>query len=343
MIFLTRAASLHGYQEFAISQQLEPARMLREVGLPEDVLEHPDSLIAYHRFTALINLSAKASGNPAFGLQFGLHQGVGVFGSLLYLARNTQNVGEALHDLSRYYHVHSTSAEVALQRQGEYALLGYSTDEENLRGNSQISELAMGVGLQLMRTLLGTRWQPEAVLFQHAPLSAPAVYQRLLGVKPRFNCDVDAWMFDAKLLDIPLDSADRELHRLIQQHLDIISHMDSRELPGYVQQLMRKLLPSGRVTIEYIADVMRLSPRTLQRHLAAEGTSFQQLLEQTRQAMTVRYMKESDISLIQLTEILGYTDQSTFTRAFQRWFGASPREWMKQQDLRRPRRINPRR
>ncbi|MGH8435860.1 MAG: AraC family transcriptional regulator [Pseudomonas sp.] len=334
MTYLTRASALSGFHEFAAGKALKPAVLLREAGLPSDILEQPDSLISYRRFALLLELCAQASDNPSFGLQFGLHQGVGIFGSLLYLVRNAKNVGEALHDLGQYFHIHNNAAEVVVQLQEDHALLCYSSQVEDLPGNRQLSELAIGVGHQLMRTLLGSRWQPSAVLFQHAPLAPPSTYRRLLGMTPRFNSSFDAWMFDTKLLSVPLSDADLGLHRLMQQHLDTLSGLKSNELPNYVQRLLRNFLPNGRVTVEYIADFMKLSPRSLQRHLAEAGTSFQQLLDQTRQSMTVRYLKESNINLTQLAEILGYADQSAFTRAFQRWYGVSPREWIKQQNLR---------
>ncbi|MNL38224.1 HTH-type transcriptional regulator VirS [compost metagenome] len=151
---------------------------------------------------------------------------------------------------------------------------------------------------------------------------------------PRFNSPFDAWMFNTRLLSVPLIDADQALHRLIQQHLDALNGMEGNELPDYVQRLLRNLLPCGRATVEYIANVIKLSPRSLQRHLAQAGTSFQQILDQTRQAMTVRYLKESDLTLIQIAGILGYSDQSAFTRAFQRWYGVSPREWIKQHNFR---------
>lgn len=137
-------------------------------------------------------------------------------------------------------------------------------------------------------------------------------------------------MFDAHLLESPLSAADKNLHRLIQQHLESLDQLSIHELPTYVQQLLRSFLPNGRVTVELIANYMMLSPRTLQRYLANEGTSFQALQDQTRQALATRYLRDSEISLTQLAGLLGYSDLSAFSRAFQRWFGKSPREWQKQ-------------
>lgn len=330
MTDFSRASSLYGFAEFAASQGLKPAELLKEVGLPDDVLENPESLISYRKFLNLLDLCAQRSGNQLFGLQYGLHQGVGIFGPLLYLIRNAKDVSEALQELAHYYHLHSGAAEVKLELQGEHALLCYSPVDENLPSIRQGAELALGVGMQLMRTLLGSRWQPKAILLQHAPVSESSAYRRMLGLVPQFNTPFNAWVFDARLLESPLSSADENLHRLIQQHLDSLDQMSIHELPTHVQQLLRSFLPSGRVTIEQIADYMLLSTRTLQRCLAEEGTSFQNLLDKTRQAMATRYLRDSAISLTELAGLLGYSDLSAFSRAFQRWFGQSPREWQKQ-------------
>ncbi|WP_212625532.1 AraC family transcriptional regulator [Pseudomonas sp. PP3] len=331
MTYLTRASSLHGFNEFARSQNINPDMLLREAGLPRDVMENPDALISFHRFALVLELASKASANPVFGLEFGLYQGVGIFGSLLYLVRNARSVGDALRDLGHYFHVHDNYGDVVVHQADEHALLYYASEAENLPGSRHVSELVVGVGHQLMRTLLGNRWQPAVAMFQHSAAVNPVRYRRLLGVAPRFNSAFDAWMFDVNLLSVSLSDADPALHRLMQQHLDNISRLHSNQLPSHIQRLLRSFLPSGRVTIDHIADFMRLSPRSLQRHLAEQGTSFQTLLDDTRQSMTLRYLEESDMTLMQLTEVLGYANQSAFSRAFQRWFGVSPRQWLKQQ------------
>ncbi|MCY1546281.1 Helix-turn-helix domain protein [compost metagenome] len=109
--------------------------------------------------------------------------------------------------------------------------------------------------------------------------------------------------------------------------------LDLQALPHYVQKLLRNRLPSGNVGVEQVAEQMMLSPRTLQRYLQAEGTSFQRLLDSTRQSMAIRYLRDSSISLTQLSGLLGYTSLGAFSRAFSRWTGTSPQKW-KQQHLR---------
>lgn len=162
MTDFSRASSLYGFGEFAVSQGLKPGELLKEVGLSRDLLENPESLISYRKFLNLLELCAQRSGNQFFGLQYGLHQGVGIFGPLLYLIRNAKNVREALQELAHYYHLHSGAAEVKLELQGDHVLLLYSPGYEGLLSLRHGTELALGVGMQLMRTLLGSRWQPLA-------------------------------------------------------------------------------------------------------------------------------------------------------------------------------------
>ncbi|CAD5109943.1 AraC family transcriptional regulator [Zestomonas carbonaria] len=331
MTDLARASALHGLAEFAALYDLQAAQLLKDAGLPGDSLERPEHLISYRKFVRLLEIGELRSGNPFFALEFGLHQGVGVFGPLLYLIRNAKDVGDALRELSQYFHLHASAAEVRLEIEGDHALLHYDVvDIDNLPNLRLAIEIVAGVAMQLMRTLLGSRWQPSALLLQHAPVVEPQSYKRLLGLVPQFNTPFNAWIFDARLLETPLFSADPELHRLIRQHLSTLDQITIRELPTHVQQVLRSLLPNGRVSIEQISQYLMLSPRTLQRYLAEEGTSFQQLLDQTRQAMASSHLRDSAIDLTQLAGILGYADLSAFSRAFHRWFGMSPREWRKQ-------------
>lgn len=109
--------------------------------------------------------------------------------------------------------------------------------------------------------------------------------------------------------------------------------MSEPELPTLVQHLIRSFMPDARATIEQVADCMMFSTRKLQRLLADEGTTFQELLTSARQFMACHYLQDSTISIAQISDLLGYSSQSAFSRAFQQWYGQSPRAWLKQQVL----------
>ncbi len=344
MTYFSRASSLACFDTFAARNGLDATLMLKEVSLPPDVLDHPESLIAYQRIERLLNVCAEASGNPLFGLEYGLYQGVRIFGPLLYLLKNAETVEGSLAELARYYHLHSSGALVSIEQQGRLVVMSYRPVAGADIHSRQVIELAIGVGKQLLHTLLGKHWRPDSVHLQTAPGADELAYRRLLGQVPRFNSEANGCVFDAALLQAPLSEADPVLHQLMRQHMDKLDAMSVKELPAYVQQLMTSFLPNGRVTVEQVADYMVLSPRSLQRYLADEGTSFQRLLEDTRRAMATQYLKESDVSLTQLAGMLGYGDLAAFSRTFHRWHGKSPRQWRKDEGVALPvRRLGKRR
>ncbi|WLG81973.1 helix-turn-helix domain-containing protein [Pseudomonas sp. FP1911] len=168
---------------------------------------------------------------------------------------------------------------------------------------------------------------------QHAPVAEPEQYRRLIGLTPSFNAPRNCFMFETALLETPLHAADPAVHRLIQQHLDSVKQMSIQQLPELVQQLIRSFMPDGRATIEQIADYLNISTRTLQRQLQEKDTRFQHLLSDTRQTLASRYLLDSSISISQPADLLGYSDQTVFSRAFQRWHGQSPRERREQHQI----------
>ncbi|WGL15191.1 AraC family transcriptional regulator [Microbulbifer bruguierae] len=323
----SKASSLVMFDEACREVGLDPRGMLQRAGLPGDTLTHPDNMISFQRMAMLLDDCARESGHPLFGLELGLRQGTAVFGQLLYLVKNANTVGESLAELARYYHLHSSSGAVQMEVHNRLVILDYTPVLREGIPSRQVIEHGVAVGWQLLKMLLGRHWAPRALYLQTAAGAPARTYARLLNITPDFNSDRNAWVFDAALLEAPLSDADPALHALMQAHIDKLDELAPKELPAFVGQLLRSLLPNGKVSLNYVANYMMLGTRSLQRMLMEEGTSFQALLNETRQAEATRYLKESDISLTQLAGLLGYADLATFSKAFQRWFGMSPRQW----------------
>ena len=324
-----RASALYGFDGLAEELGLPWRELLREAGLPENTLDNLQGLVSYRRFLALLELSAERAHDPLFGMKLGLRQGVSVFGPILYLLNNASTVGEALSELRQYFHLHMGAAHVEVSAYGDKLQLTYRVLDPKQPGISHGAELALGVGRRLLKTLMGDNWHPHPMLLEHGPQAPLRAYRQLLGITPQFNSDTTAILLEPAELDLPLSEADAALHRLIRQHLDTLQRLTDLEVPGYVGNLLRDLLPQGRVTVNQVADLMAMSRRTLQRRLADSGTSFQHVLDETRQGMALRYLRDSDLQITQLSDLLGYADLSAFSRAFTRWFGKPPSRWQR--------------
>lgn len=336
----TRASALMGYGELAQQAGLDPEALLRNVGLPVSILEQPDGLIPYSLFLRLLDLSATQSKDPFFGIKLGLHQGITIFGPLLYLVRNAPTVGAALQEFRGYFHLHMGAAVVELERFDNLVQLSYHVLDGHQPGLIQGVELAVGVGKRLLQVLCGEQWQLTAALFEHSPHAPLKDYHHWLGVTPQFNSGANALLFEASLLERPLAAADPVLHSLIRDHLDTLERLSDPELPGYVASLLRNMLDQGRVTVDDVAAYLPISRRTLQRRLAGCGTSFQKVLDQTRQNLARRYLRDSAMQMTQLADLLGYSELSAFSRAFTRWFGTPPSQWRQVEEREAPTSVN---
>lgn len=320
-----RGTALLGFTEFATRQGLDPLSLLAEVSIPTI---DPDQHLSAHQFNELLELCAQRSKNPLFGLQFGLQYGTRGIDCLLHIVQNADTAGDVLRTLGQYFHVYSNGAELRIERHARNARLLIQVTDADTPSVRQTVELAIGTATQLMQRLLKRHWRPHSLLLRHPAGDAePGAYRSALGVTPRFNSLENAWIFEDSLLNIRLDVRDERVVQLMQPQRDELDHISLQDLPGYVQKLLRNRMPYGRVTLEQISEDLGISPRSLQRYLLAEGTSFQTLLDLTRQAMAIRFILDSSISLTQLAGLLGYAQPGAFSRAFTRWFGLNPQKW----------------
>ena len=110
---------------------------------------------------------------------------------------------------------------------------------------------------------------------------------------------------------------------------EFLADMDQADLPTTVRMKMIELLPSGECDRERIASLLNMTVRTMHNKLDSAGTSYQQLLDDTREELAREYMQKKQLSVSEIAYMLGYTDLSSFSRAFKRWTGQSPRAYLK--------------
>ena len=91
-----------------------------------------------------------------------------------------------------------------------------------------------------------------------------------------------------------------------------------------VRQALRRTLGTAQGNKVGVAGLLAIHPRTLQRHLAAEHTTFEAIREETRKEAALRYLRETKVPLGQLAGLLGFSEQSAMTRSCRRWFGVPP-------------------
>ena len=144
----------------------------------------------------------------------------------------------------------------------------------------------------------------------------------------RFRQPMCGFAFSAELLNEPLDSSDPHLHKLVSKLADaMLSELPRADsFTSRVRELITEGLPTGRASYSLIAGALHVSERTLARRLAAEGTSFKELMDQIRRQLALRYVEHTDLAFSEVAFLLGFSQTAAFYRAFKRWTDSTPLE-----------------
>lgn len=287
----------------------------------------PDSYVSCSAAVNAMEYCGRHFNDPLFGARLGAQQSADVFGIAAALGRAAPTVREGLGrivDTLPLIH----SAEGALQlavgeRQAEHRWTGDGLFATNLQGNYQ----ALILQLKLLETLGGRAFRPDHVLLcADVPASHRDELEAWVGCRVAGRQDRNAIAFPVEVLDWPVMTSNRLLFALLNVYLDSLRHDARACLPGKVAAYIRSSLALGTCSLERCARALGMSRRMLQWRLQAEGLCFSEMIEKERVALCRGLLTDSDLSMVEISGLLGYAEQSSFGRACRRWFGAAPGE-----------------
>lgn len=173
--------------------------------------------------------------------------------------------------------------------------------------------------------------------FAHPAPANVAPLVEFFGCRPLFDAGEHALHFDAALLDRPGVAADPGLLAVLDRHASaLLERVPSvHRLADRVRREIADDLRRGEVGVAAIARHLRMSTRTLQPTLAAEGTSFTAILDRVRHDAALAALRTPELSIAEIGFLLGFAELSSFYRAFKRWTGATPAEFRSEAPLAR--------
>lgn len=328
---LLRATALSGYAVVVERYGKDPEQLLESAGLSTSLLTEPDLFMPFSRFMLLMEISAQETGNPLFGAELGFEQGLRVLGSIAYGMSTSKTLREAFLFITDNYSVQSTGNVVRLQQfNDKLALISTEIVTPTSFDVRQTLDNTLAVGIRMMKGFYGSAWQPIEVQLQHSLRESDrASYRRWFGENIQFDADITGFVFRAELVDAPLPGADSMAHKMFERQLQDERLNIQENFSARVKSVIHLAIPSGDVSIESAARTMAMSPRSMQRKLQEQDTSFQELVDVTRRQMAEHYLLSSKLQLTQIAELVGFSRVSNLTHAFRRWHGVSPTEWRK--------------
>jgi AraC-like DNA-binding protein len=273
--------------------------------------------------------SAADLGCPDFGLRLADRQDIGILGTLAVAMRYSATVGEAMACCSKYLHVYNAAIGFAIntgERRGQARFVFRVLPGHHLRW-AQTAEHGIGLTWRILTLLSEGRCHLQQVWFPHPAVATEATYQSRFPAPLNFRSDGAGLAVAAKDLNLPISENNQELHDLATRYLDRQLPRGRTRFAVQVRQAIEALLGTGTCGHRQVASALYMHPRTLQRRLREEGTSFEDIKDETRRDLAERYLSQPDLPLTQVAALLDYSEQSALGRSCRRWFHTTPRDF----------------
>jgi AraC-like DNA-binding protein len=326
---MVRAAGLRGLPALIDSLGGDGAGLLARFHVPAGALETDDAVIDSTAAGRILEHAAAELACPDLGLRLAGQQNAQVLGPLAVAIENSPTLGAALDCATRFLFVHSPALSVAQipdpsGRPGVIGLLYAGADPEGLP--PQVADLGLGLFHRIIVLLHGGPYGLRSVHLPHAPLAPVARYTDFFGADVRFLRAAAVLRVPAQLADEPVPGGNQVLRDLALDYISSHFPEPGQPVTARVQLLLTQSLGSSPVDIGAIARLLQTHPRTLQRRLAAEQTTFETILDGVRRAAAHRLITQTEVPFSQVTAMIGLAEQSALSRAARRWFGVPPRQ-----------------
>jgi AraC-like DNA-binding protein len=310
-----------------------PSGPFVRAGVPLQAFKNPDHRIAFESLGRLLDESATATGCEHFGLLVGERFELDGLGAIGRLMGNSTTVGEALRALLLHLYLHDRGAvPILINLDASYVLLGYSIYRHGTPGTPHLYDVAIAIGYRVLKAICGPQWKAAHVQFSHGRPKDSRPYRRLFGPQVRFDAEVSGIVFASSSLDQPIPGADPQLRELVLQGIQQARASSTMGFADVVRAALHQMVLGGTSSAENVALLFGIHERTLRKRLAAEGTSLQSLVSQTRFELAKQLLENTELPLAEIASALHFADAAVFSRAFRTWAKTNPREWRARRD-----------
>lgn len=310
---------------------MDLSQILKQSGLTQQQLDDPHYMVPFSKVGALFMLLMQQTGDAGLGLLVGSLVQPRSYQVLGYAVMSSATLGEAIDRLIRYEKLVGKLGSTEFSRQDEVCRLSWRCPFQG-PWTAFLEDAAIAGWVTFGRQLLTERVNIKRVCFYHGPQAGVERYQSIFHSEVLFQQDWCGVEFDAALLLSPISSADPGLKAMMDAQAETLlrDFEQKANLHNEVRALVTQLLPGGEPTLDVVAEHLKIPDRTLQNRLREGGTPFKEFVDGIRKTLVVNYLRDESFTLLDIAFLLGFSEQSSFSRAFKRWYGQAPQSYRKQ-------------
>lgn len=313
----------------AFADQLSP--YASKINLSADAFTDPSIEFPESKFIELLELAAQTT-QSNIGLNIGKETIPAHIGAIGYAFVNANNIEQGLNILSKFIVTYSHYSEITWQKKDHILIINYRISEPTIIRKQQDTEFALSTIFNFLCCHARNFSYPLRVEFAHEKPTDISDHRQLFKCPIRFKSKYNRLIFDANILNSKLKGADSRLFEILECHLEqqkILRETD--QFKNTVSQIIANQLSQNKVSINEVSKELKISVRTIQRRLGKLSLDFSTLVDQVRQHLATQHIKNPKLSILQVSELTGYSETSSFIRAFKRWTGKTPNQYRKEE------------
>ncbi len=305
---------------------IDPAPLFRKHGIESTAVFDPGSRISYLKLDRVMGEAVEQSGDPFFSLKEADYLLPSHLGPLGFAWLASTSLRSAFQRVQRYIKVLHENMQVTMHDSEDALVVSFNLDAPSVNAyHRDIGHLA--IMTRMCRFNYGNQWNPSRVTVAHPAPPDQSYFYSLFRCPVDFGAEENSLHIDLKQADKRLTGASKQLAQL-HDHIVVkyLAHLSRKDIVNRVKAAILDGLGEGAATESSIAQTVNTSIRNLNRKLNNEGTSYKTLLVETRRELAEQYINDSTLTLTEISFLLGFSEVSSFSRAYRRWEGQSPSE-----------------
>ncbi|MEH6759100.1 MAG: AraC family transcriptional regulator [Parasphingorhabdus sp.] len=311
---------------------VESDKLLESIGIAPDKIADLNERFSQDQVTDLWDVAVAETGDDYFGLKVARFVRPSTFHVVGYAMACSENLRRATERFARSARLISDSAVIDFNIAGENAVMRVELNPEGRQPFYHTIDTILAGYFLLSEWILGGSIHPVRVDFQHAPPESDLEYTQIFHCPVYFSQADNSITFRSSDLESPIASANEELAMVLDDMTSkYLSLRFKSRFSSKVREALIVHLSQGEPKKVEIAKELGMTERTLLRRLREENTTFQELLYRLREEMAYDYLRQDAFTIDNISEQLGFSSSSAFSRAFLRWTGERPSEWRSSQ------------
>lgn len=321
------SAFLNQFEIYGVTKK----QVIEQSNVSIELFDSPDNRLSSSEVYKIIQTATKLTKNDNVGLNQGELISRGFSNILGYILMNCSSIQEAWAKYIEYEKIIDETSLCSFKCSGNLAILSSNTVDVDLKSIRQFEDFKIAGMLAYIKLLTGKELKLKEVWFTYPKPSNLDEHKRIFECKIHFNEQVSALVFDERDLSIPTLEPNQEILYLFEkQAREAYAKLENnnnytRKTKSILLSKMKGSLPS----IKFIADELGISVRSFQLYLQNEQTTYSKLVDEIRKDMSESYLKDKKISIDEISYILGFSEVSTFHRAYKKWTDMTPGQFRK--------------